>query len=98
MRKELIFWPLHGLQKSKELVLVFHVCSSRHLKDVQADVAVDVDVRVEAGGLELDLGRLERVIVGEGEGELVDHPLVDGVLAPCDGAFPAEDVVPLWKR
>ena len=35
------------------------------LENVKADVAVDVDVGVEAGGVKLDHGRLEGVLVGE---------------------------------
>lgn len=65
------------------------------LQDVEADVAEDVNVGVEAGRVELDLGGLERIISGKREGEPVDHPLVHCVLAPTDRPFPAEYVVSL---
>lgn len=45
-----------------------------HLQDVEADVAVDIDVGMETRGYELDGGRGAGVVVGEGEGELVGEP------------------------
>jgi len=45
-----------------------------HLEDVQADVAVDVDVGVEAGRNKLDRRRGAGIVVGEGQGELVGQP------------------------
>jgi hypothetical protein len=68
------------------------------LEDVEADVAVDVDVGVEAGGVEPHLGRLVRVLGGEGEPEAVGRALVGGAAGPGDGAHPVEDVVPLRER
>lgn len=65
------------------------------LEDVEADVAVDVDVGVEAGGVEPHLGRLVRVVGGEGEPEAVGGSLVGGAGGPGDGAHPVEDVVAL---
>jgi hypothetical protein len=45
-----------------------------YLEDVEADVAVDVDVGVEAGRDKLDRGRGAGIVVGEGEGKLVGQP------------------------
>lgn len=56
--------------------------NGNYLKDVETDVAVDVDVGMEAGVVELHFWRLEGVVVGEGEGELVHHSFVHGFLAP----------------
>jgi hypothetical protein len=68
------------------------------LEDVEADVAVGVDVGVEAGGVEPHLGRLVRVLGVEGEPEAVGGALVSGAGGPGDGAHPVEDVVPLRER
>ena len=38
-----------------------------NLKNVQADIAIDINIGVEASSLELDLWRLERIVIGERE-------------------------------
>ena len=56
------------------------------LEDVEADVAVGVDVGVEARRVEPHLGRLVGVLGGEGEREAVGGALVGGAGRPGDGA------------
>ena len=55
-----------------------HVVQSRPLvlEYVQADVAVSVDVRMEARRQEFDCGRSERVALGKAQRELVDETAV----------------------
>ncbi|TVU05198.1 hypothetical protein EJB05_48352, partial [Eragrostis curvula] len=64
------------------------------LEDVEADVAVDVDVGVEAGGVEPHLGRLVGVVGGEGEPEAVGGALVGGARGSRDGAHPVKMLSP----
>eukprot|EP00850_Spirogloea_muscicola_P005499 SM000025S08394 [mRNA] locus=s25:501767:507676:+ [translate_table: standard] len=73
-------------------------CNSTHLQNVQADVAVLVDVGVEAVGVELHRWCLEGILTRKPEAQLVGEPLIDGAGAPLDGACPLEDVVPFWER
>lgn len=68
------------------------------LEDVEADVAVGVDVGVEARRFELDLGRLVRVVAGEGEREAVGGALVGGGGGAVDGADPLEDAESLNRE
>ena len=69
-----------------------------YLKDVQANVSVNIHIGVETAGLELDLWRLEGIVVRERKRESVLRPFKDGVFASTDCAFPAEYVVFLGER
>ena len=62
------------------------------LQDVQADGAVPVDVGVEHAGGEADLGRLERVVRREVDGEEEKAAGVGGTLGADDGRCPLEKV------
>ena len=68
-----------------------------YLKNVQADIAIEINVGVEASSLELDLWRFERIVIGEREGEPVLSSFKDSVFASCYRPFPTEDVVFLWE-
>ena len=48
-------------------------------ENVQANVAILVYIRMEAGCLKLDCWSFERVVIGELEGELVAHAFIDCV-------------------
>jgi len=64
-------------------------CIWKYLKDVQADVAIDIDIRVEAATLKLDFGRLKGIISWEIKGEFVFGAFKHCVFAALDCAFPA---------
>jgi len=68
------------------------------LEDVEADIAVLVDVGVEAGRLEADDGRGEWIAAGEAQGELVGLPCVGRALHPDDGGHPAQEVATFRER
>jgi len=71
-----------------------HPTPTTHLEDIQADVAVLVHVGVEAGRLEPDDGRPERVVAPELEGEPVPVPLVRCPLRALDRPHPLQYAVP----
>jgi len=62
-------------------------------ENVQTDTAVAVDVGVIDAGGEVDLGRLERVVCGEVDGEEEDTARVWGVTGTHDGGLPVEEVI-----
>ena len=68
------------------------------LEDVEADVAVLIDVGVEARRLESNHGRGERVAAGEAEGQLVGLPSVGRALHPNDRSSPRQEVAPFRER
>ena len=61
-------------------------------------MAANIDIGMKAESLELDLGRLKGIVIGEREQQSVLSPLENRVFASIDGPFPAEYVVFLRKR
>ena len=62
-------------------------------EDVQADAAVGIDVRVVDPRGEGHLGRLERVVRGEMDGQEKDSSLVRTLGRSHDGRLPMEQIV-----
>lgn len=62
------------------------------LQDIQADIAMVIDVGVETGSRESDVGRSVGIVAGKVQLELVGEALVDGPDWTVDGADPVEDV------
>ena len=84
----LILWSTHRQTK---------VEGTSHLKNVQTDIAVEINIGVEATSVELDLRRLERIVIGEREWESVLSSFKHSIFASCYCPFPTEYVVFLWE-
>ena len=65
------------------------------LEDVEADVAVLIDVRMVARRLEFDRRRSEGIVSGEAQRQLVREALVNGAGRALDRPDPFEKIVAL---
>uniref|UniRef100_A0A1I8H3C2 DDE_Tnp_1_7 domain-containing protein n=1 Tax=Macrostomum lignano TaxID=282301 RepID=A0A1I8H3C2_9PLAT len=65
-------------------------------QDVQTDGAIAVDVGMVDSGAEGHLGRLERIVGGEVDGEEEHAAMVGALAGPHDGGLPVEQVITDW--
>lgn len=88
------WWRIIDSTRTRKGGELFHFS---YLKNIQADVAGEIHIWMEADSVKLHLWRLEWVISGEDKRELVDCALINCVLTASDRSSPAKDVVSLGE-
>ena len=69
-----------------------------YLENVKANVAMLINVGMEAWRIKLHHGWLKRIIGRKFHGQFVGQTIIHSPGTTFDGTNPGEDVVTLWKR